>query len=83
MAARIDGAPLSPKQIALSLNVSADVVYRLLNDGALRGVRVGRQWRITEDALADYLARPARPEPQPVDLRAIMERRLLASGGAR
>lgn len=49
---------------------STRTVHRLLESGALRGVRVGRNWKIPESALEEYLernrTRPAE-ETEPID----------------
>ena len=37
------------------LGVGKNTMYRLLNSGELRGIRVGRSWRITGEVLEDYL----------------------------
>ena len=36
------------------LGVGKNTIYRLLDSGALKGFRVGRSWRITEDSLRTY-----------------------------
>lgn len=37
------------------LGVGKNTIYRLLDSGALKGFRVGRGWRITEDSLRIYI----------------------------
>lgn len=39
------------------LAVSTMTVYRLINGGELRAIRVGRGWRVTEDELSAFLDR--------------------------
>ena len=46
---------LTPAEAMDILGVGKNTIYRLLNSGELRGVRVGRSWRITGDALEEYL----------------------------
>ena len=46
---------LSRREVAERLRVSTPTVGRLFRLGLLHGARVGRQIRITEDAVADYL----------------------------
>lgn len=41
----------TPEEIAEDLNISAETVRRWLRDNDLRGLRLGRQWRIED---ADY-----------------------------
>jgi excisionase family DNA binding protein len=38
------------------LQVSIWKVYELLQDGTIRGVKVGQQWRVKVDAVEAYLA---------------------------
>lgn len=44
------------RDIAVHLGCDEDAVYRLLHEGKMRAIRVGRLWRIPESALADFLA---------------------------
>jgi excisionase family DNA binding protein len=48
---------LAPAQVAEILGVSIDEVMALVQNGRLRGMRVGvpATWRIEEASLADYL----------------------------
>lgn len=57
------GAPsiLTVPEAAALLRVSVDVVYRLLSDRTLPGVRVGRSWRIPEESLSQWLAAQSQP----------------------
>ncbi|QEW00574.1 helix-turn-helix domain-containing protein [Microbacterium caowuchunii] len=52
-----EGRLLAPAAAAEALAVSVDDVIALIMEGRLRGVRVGsgRQWRISESSLAEYL----------------------------
>jgi len=43
-------------EVAEALRVSVRTIYNLLDSGALRGVRVGRAWRVTESALEEFIA---------------------------
>lgn len=43
-------------EVAKRLDCSRDAVYRLVNSGELRAIRVGRLVRIPESALADFIA---------------------------
>jgi excisionase family DNA binding protein len=47
------------EQVASQLKVHSRTVYRLLEAGEIRGVKVGRQWRITPEALNTFLQLPA------------------------
>ena len=47
---------LTPMEVAAVLRVSHRTVVRWLQQGRLRGIRVGRQWRIPEEELQAILA---------------------------
>ncbi len=47
---------LTAAEIAGALRVSVRTVYNLLEAGALRGVRVGRAWRVPKPALGEFIA---------------------------
>lgn len=47
----------SPKSVAEALEVRESFVKRLLRDGQLKGFRLGKFWRITEESLDEYCAR--------------------------
>ena len=46
---------LTPAEAMDVLGVGKNTMYRLLNSGQLPAVRIGRSWRITGNALEDYL----------------------------
>jgi excisionase family DNA binding protein len=48
---------LSVKQVALRLNVCNMTVYRLIHAGQLPAIKVGKSYRITEDAYRAYVKR--------------------------
>lgn len=45
----------SVQEIAKRLGVHSDVIYRVIKTGELESQPVGRIYRISEDALEDYL----------------------------
>lgn len=47
---------LDARGIAVELNVSMTTAYLLLAQGAIPGIRVGRQWRVSREALEAFLA---------------------------
>lgn len=51
------GPLLRVREVADMLAVSTMTVYRLINGGELRAIRVGRGWRVTEDELSAFLDR--------------------------
>lgn len=50
-------AVLTPREVMEILNIGQNSVYHLLNSGQLPAFRVGRSWRITLEALEDYMLR--------------------------
>lgn len=48
-------AVLTPADIMDILGVGKNTVYRLLSLGQLRGFRIGRSWKVTSDALEEFL----------------------------
>lgn len=47
---------LTLKQVAEWLQVSDRTVLRMIDDGKLRGVKVGRQWRFDATEVENYLS---------------------------
>ena len=45
---------LTPAEAMDILGVGKNTMYRLLNSGQLRGVRIGRSWRTTIEALEEF-----------------------------
>lgn len=48
-------AILTPMDIMDILGVGKNTVYHLLASGQLKGFRIGKSWRITGDALEEFL----------------------------
>ena len=46
---------LTVAEVAALMRVSKMTVYRLVHSGELPAVRVGRSFRVSEDAVHDYL----------------------------
>lgn len=46
---------LTPLDVMDILCIGKNSAYELLNSGKLRGFRVGRSWRITTDALEEFM----------------------------
>lgn len=46
---------LTVAEVATAMRVSKMTVYRLVHNGDLPAVRVGRSFRVPEDAVNDYL----------------------------
>ena len=54
---------LTPEQVAEKLQMNARVVRRMLADGRLPGKRVGRVWRVSAQALRDFIEGKAPEKP--------------------
>ncbi|WP_293782154.1 helix-turn-helix domain-containing protein [uncultured Aeromicrobium sp.] len=48
---------LTVAEVAERMRVSKMTVYRLVHSGELEAIRVGRSFRVSEQALSDYLAK--------------------------
>ena len=58
--------PYSVKEVAQIFEVNPGVIYRQIKEGRLVARKVGRQYRIHEKALDDYLLNPwGEPEESP------------------
>jgi len=60
---------LTVLEVAEVMRVSKMTVYRLLHSGELPGVRVGRSFRVPQDALDHYLATSPAVEAREQDRR--------------
>lgn len=45
------------KKIKEILHVTQRTIYNYITQGQLKAVKLGREWRVTEDALKDFLNR--------------------------
>ena len=50
-------AVLTPAEVMEVLVIGKNSVYTLLNSGKLRGFRIGRSWRISAEALEEFIAK--------------------------
>ena len=48
---------LTPAEAMDILGVGKNTMYRLLNSGELRGVRIGRSWKIRLESLSYFLGK--------------------------
>ena len=46
---------LTPLDVMDILGIGKNSAYSLLNSGKLRGFRVGRSWRVSAEALEDFM----------------------------
>ena len=49
--------PLTVNEVADLLRVSRMTVYRLIKEGQLKALRVGRSYRLREDDVDEYLSK--------------------------
>lgn len=54
---------LTSEEAAKALRVSGESVRRWLRDGSMRGVRVGRTWRVSRDEVLRVLNEGIEPKP--------------------
>ena len=43
--------------LASYLNIGRNLAYQLLNDGVIKGFRIGKQWRVSKQAVDLYVAK--------------------------
>ena len=48
---------LTPAEVMEVLGIGKNSIYTLLNSGTLRGFRIGRSWRISAEALEEFIAK--------------------------
>jgi len=46
---------LTPLDVMDILGIGKNTAYRLISSGQLKGFRVGRSWRVTGDAMEEFL----------------------------
>jgi len=59
---------LTVQEVARYMHVVPITVYRMIDRGDLKAVKVGRVWRVRWEDLQDYLNRPAAGSPAPQEL---------------
>lgn len=42
-------------EVAAMLRVSSQVIYQLIHQHKLKAIKVGHSWKISEEAIADYI----------------------------
>ncbi|MBE7433143.1 MAG: helix-turn-helix domain-containing protein [Anaerolineales bacterium] len=56
---------ISLNEAAKISGLSPDHLRRIVRDGELWGIRIGRNWATTVEAVREYLARDRKPGPKP------------------
>ena len=50
-------ALMNPMEMAAYLNIGRNLAYQLLNNGTIKGFRIGNQWKVSKQAVDLYIAR--------------------------
>ena len=74
---------LTPYDIAEILQVSYDTVLSLIRQGELPHVKIGRQYRVSEKALNEYINKATTVAPVNFDKRDIYSNRVNNRSGLR
>ena len=48
---------LTAEEVAEHLRLSKTTIYKLLRQGAIRGFKAAREWRVQQSDLNDYMSR--------------------------
>ena len=65
--ANISSLFLTIAEVAAAMRLSKMTVYRLVKSHAIAAVRVGRSFRVPEEAVNDYIRRSTEPATQDQD----------------
>lgn len=49
-------ALMTPPELASYLGIGRGLAYKLLNDGEIKGFRIGKQWKVSKQAVDLYIA---------------------------
>ena len=63
---------LSAEEVARYLGVGQMTVYRWCKEGRLRCIKLGKHWRIRQEALEDFLRQHERPATLPGELSSLL-----------
>lgn len=50
---------LTVEELCEALKIGKNAAYRLLNEGKVKGFRIGRIWKISKQSLEEYIRNPA------------------------
>lgn len=48
---------MTPPELAAYLGIGRNLAYQLLNEGVIKGFRIGNQWKVSKQAVDLYIAR--------------------------
>jgi excisionase family DNA binding protein len=52
------------REIAETLRIHSRTAYRLIQEGKIRGIKVGSQWRVPESSLLEYIESGLQASPR-------------------
>ena len=47
---------MSPPELATYLGIGRNLAYQLLNEGVIKGFKIGKQWKVSKQAVDLYIA---------------------------
>ena len=47
----------TPPELAAYLGIGRNLAYQLLNDGVIKGFKLGRSWKVSKDVVDMYIAK--------------------------
>lgn len=50
-------ALMNPTEMATYLSIGRNLAYQLLNEGTIKGFKIGNQWKVSKQAIDLYIAR--------------------------
>ena len=48
---------MTPPELAAYLGIGRNLAYQLLNEGVIKGFRIGTQWKVSKHAVDLYIAK--------------------------
>lgn len=48
---------MSPPELAAYLGIGRNLAYQLLNEGIIKGFKIGKQWKVSKQAVDLYIAK--------------------------
>jgi len=48
---------MTPPEMALYLGIGRNMAYQLLNEGSIKGFRIGKKWFVSKDAVNRFIAK--------------------------
>ena len=48
---------MTPPQLAEYLGIGRNLAYQLLNEGIIKGFKIGNQWKVSKQAVDLYIAK--------------------------